>query len=259
MVGSCPTKKEIQTMRIKDIHARHILIVLPVILMLTLSACGAGNENTTPTLSVDAIFTAAFQTLSAQQATQLALTPPTQTPPPTSLPTLTALPTQSTGLLLMSPTTSTGGAVGSCNNAAFVKDVTIPDGTAINQGKSFVKTWLIQNTGSCAWSTSYKFSFISGDAMNGSSVVVPNSVPSGQQVQISVTLTAPTSSGNFKGYWRMQTDQGQYFGDSPWVAITVSGAAAATDTPSASTNTPSGPTNTTAPPTNTPTPIVSPP
>jgi hypothetical protein len=228
------------------------LIVLAVVLMLILSACGAGNANTTPTLSVDAIFTAAFQTLTAQQATQLALTPPTNTPLPTPLPTLTALPTQSGGLLFVSPTTSSGGTVGSCNNAAFVNDVTIPDGTEVKAGKSFVKTWTLQNNGTCAWSTSYKFNFISGDAMNGTSVAVPNSVPAGQQVQISVTLTAPTTSGKFKGYWRMQTDQGQYFGDSPWVAITVSGAASTTDTPSGSTNTPTTPTNTPVTPTNTP-------
>ena len=236
-------------MRIKENNIRHILLVLAVVLMLTLSACGAGNADATPTLSVDAIFTAAFQTLSAQQATQLALTPPTETPSPTPLPTLTPLPTQST--ILASPTTPPGGGAQACNNAAFVNDVTIPDGTEIKSGKSFVKTWTLLNNGTCAWSTSYKLSFISGDQMDGTSVSVSNSVPSGQQVQISVTLTAPTSSGNFKGFWRMQDDQGRYFGDSPWVAIKVSGASA-TDTPSGPTNTPATPTITSTPTTPTP-------
>lgn len=230
----------------KDRNIKRVLLAFVVFVMVTLSACGAGNANTTPTLSVDAIFTAAFQTLSAQQATQLALTPPTDTPAPTPLPTFTALPTQSTGLLFGTPTTSSGGGAQTCNNAAFVNDVTIPDGTDIKAGKSFVKTWSIQNNGTCAWSTSYKFAFISGDAMNGTSVAIASAVPAGQQAQISVTLTAPASAGSYKGYWRMQSDQGQYFGDSPWVAITVSGAGSTTDTPSGPTNTP-GPTDTPTP------------
>ncbi len=231
-------------MRIQAKNMRRFLIVLAVIPMLALSACGAGNADATPTLSVDAIFTAAFETLAAQQATQLALTPPTETPAPTALATLTPLPTQSTGLLA-SPTTSSSG-VQACNSAAFVNDVTIPDGTNIKAEKTFVKTWTIQNNGTCDWSTSYKFAFISGDQMGGSAVALPNAVASGASVEISVTLTAPTTSGDFKGFWRMETDQGQYFGDSPWVAITVTGGTAATDTPSGATNTP-GPTDTPTP------------
>ena len=233
-------------MHIKTSKINHRMIV-PVsflMLMLALSACGSANANATPTLSVDAIFTAAFQTLSAQQATQLALTPPTETPAPT----LTPLPTQSGGSLFGSPTSSFNSNIQGCNNAVFVNDVTIPDGTVINPGSSFVKTWLMQNSGTCAWSTNYKFTFISGDAMNGTSIALTDSVPSGQQVKISATLTAPTALGNFKGVWRMQDDQGRYFGEMPWVSITVSG----------STSTPTGATNTTAPSTNTSTPTNTP-
>ena len=50
-------------MRIQAKNMRRFLIVLAVIPMLALSACGAGNADATPTLSVDAIFTAAFETL----------------------------------------------------------------------------------------------------------------------------------------------------------------------------------------------------
>ena len=185
-------------MDIRTSKIKHQMIVLAIFLMLALSACGSANADATPTLSVDAIYTAAFQTLSAQQATQLALTPPTATSSPTPPP----VPTQSGGFQFGSPTTSSGVVQG-CNGAAFVKDITIPDGTTINPGNTFIKTWSLLNNGTCAWSTSYKFTFISGDAMNGTSVPVPNSVPAGQQVQISVTLTGPTALGNYKGYWRM--------------------------------------------------------
>lgn len=245
-------------MHIKKSKIRHLGIVLAIFLTLALTACGSASAEATPTLSVDAIFTAAFQTLSVQQATQLASTPPTATPSPTLFPTLASLPTQPGNLPFGSPTSSSGTGGSGCNNLAFVNDVTIPDGTIINPGKSFVKTWLLQNSGTCAWSTSYKFTFISGDAMNGTSVPVPDSVPAGQQVKITVNLTAPTSSGNFKGYWRMQDDQGRYFGDSPWVAITVSGSAATTGTASGATNTTAPSTNTPGAPSDTPTPTYTP-
>jgi hypothetical protein len=232
---------------IKTNKIEHTSIVLAIFLMLTLSACGSTNANSTPTLSVDAIFTAAFQTLSARQATQLALTPPTETPSPTLFPTLASLPTQSGGLLFGSPTSSfTGGAVG-CDSSAYVKDMTIPDGTIMDPGKSFVKTWLILNNGTCAWSTSYQLTYISGEKMNGASTAVLNSVPVGQQVQVSVNFTAPATAGDYTGWWRMQNDKGQYFGNSISVVIKVSGTTTAT-------NTSSGATNTTAPSTNTSTP-----
>ena len=229
----------------------HILILPALVLMLVLSACGPANADATPTMSVDAIFTAAFQTLSAQQATQLALTPPTETPLPTSSPTLASLPTQSGSFLFGSPTAS-GGAVG-CDSSSYVKDVTIPDGTTMDPGKSFVKTWSLLNNGTCNWSTSYQLTFVTGNQMNGATTAIPNAVPAGQQAQVSVSLTAPATAGSYTGWWRMQNDKGQYFGNSISVVITVSGSTTATTTSSGATNTSAPSTNTPLPPTNTPT------
>ncbi len=48
------------------------LLCAPLLLSL-LAACGPSKAQATPTLSVDAIYTAAFQTLEAQQATNIAL------------------------------------------------------------------------------------------------------------------------------------------------------------------------------------------
>lgn len=224
-------------MRTKDKKIGHLLFVLSAALMLTLSACGAGKADATPTLSVDAIYTAAAQTISAQQATQLALTPPTATSSPTLFPILPSPPTQSTGFSFGSPTSSSSGVAQGCDSSVYVKDVTVPDGTSMTPGQSFVKTWLMQNNGSCAWSTSYKLSFISGEQMNGASVPVSGSVPAGQQIQLSVNLTAPTAAGDFTGWWRLQNDKGQYFGNSVSVVIKVS-SVSTTNTPEPATDTP---------------------
>ncbi len=210
------------------------IFALVILLALTLSACGS-NADATPTLSVEAIYTSAIQTFTAQQATQLALTPPTPSPSATPFPTLPPPPTLATTSLFGTPTTSAGG-VKSCNSSVYVSDVTIPDGTVIEAGKKFVKTWGLLNNGTCAWSTSYKIAFVSGDAMGGVSTALTTSVPAGQQIQISVNLKAPSDNGNYKGFWQLQTDQSQFFGNQVYVQIKVG--AGPTDTPGAATDTP---------------------
>ena len=53
-----------------------------------------------------------------------------------------------------------------CEAAAFVKDVTISDGTTLGRGANFTKTWRIQNVGTCSWSPSFSLVFAGGDQMN---------------------------------------------------------------------------------------------
>jgi len=195
------------------------LLVPSLLLIVILTACGSSNADVTPTLSVDAIFTAAFQTLEAQQATQLALTPPTSTPSPSPFPTLPP-PSPIATFAFASSTPLTGGA-SLCDNAAYVSDVSIPDGTTIKAGEKFTKTWRIYNSGSCAWTTSYKLAFDSGDSMGGATTVLAAAVPSGSQTDISVAMTAPTTNGTFKGNWRMQNDKGLGFGSVVYVEIKV--------------------------------------
>ncbi|HEX8992498.1 MAG TPA: NBR1-Ig-like domain-containing protein [Anaerolineales bacterium] len=215
-----------------------------------LSACGSGQATATPTIGVEAIYTAAFNTLAAQRATELALTPPTPAVTATLFPTLPSVSTLPVLPFTTSATSSAGGGVAGCNNSAFVNDVTIPDGTVLEPGKNFVKTWTVMNNGSCAWDASYKLTFVSGNSMGGTSVPVPLNVPAGQQTRISVSLITPSTPGDYTGSWQLQNPQGQTFGNIITVVIKVSAAATATSTTAAPapTGTPS--------PTGTPTPIA---
>jgi hypothetical protein len=223
--------------------------------IITLSVWGSSSK-ATPTVSLDAIYTAAYETFTVQRATQQALTPPTGTSSPTLFPTL-PVPTQPLATSAFASATSPSGTGGGCDNSAFVSDVTIPDGTVMSQGQTFTKTWLVQNTGTCTWSTSYKLAFAAGEQMGGAATAVPNSVAPGGQVQISVNLTAPAKSGtNLTGNWKLQNASGQFFGTYLTVVITIPSASA-----TAATNTPantSAPTNTSIPPTNTSTPTETP-
>jgi hypothetical protein len=211
--------------------------------------------------------TDAANTLAAMQSTTtLATALPTDTP--NGSPTATLFPQ----LTFTTPNTTTTPAiatlvptsiiVNSCNGSAYISDVTIPDNTVMAPGASFVKTWAIQNTGTCTWSTSYKLVFLSGSQMGGAATALTASVAPSQQVNVSVSLTAPTTSGTYTGYWRLADDKGTGFGGSVTVVIVVSSSltstptgtlATSTSTPAA-TNTPTSPapTDTPVPPTATP-------
>ena len=211
-------------------HVKRALLGSILCWAILLSACGPNSSvNTTNTLA--AVYTEAAQTVIAQQATSteplldqsLTLTPadtPTGASSPTSLPTLSAdLPTSTPGVAV-----STSGC-----NAIYVSDVTIPDGTVVSPGQTFVKTWALQNNGSCTWDTGFTIRFFSGDQMGGASGSVGSSVAPGGQADVSVSLTAPLTAGTYTGNWRMADDSGSTFGEVVDVVIDVN--ESATETP----------------------------
>lgn len=104
--------------------------------------------------------------------------------------------------------------VSSCDAAAFVTDVSIPDGTSLSGGAAFTKTWRVTNIGTCTWTTSYKLVFSGGDYMgaSASSFNLPSNVLPGQTIDLSVNLTAPITSGTFSGYWKLRNAAGTDFG-----------------------------------------------
>ena len=100
-----------------------------------------------------------------------------------------------------------------CDWAQFVIDVTIPDGTNFQPGTSFQKTWRLKNIGTCTWTSSYALVFDSGEQMGApSSINFPHSVAPGQTVDLSVTLTAPSSSGHYFSYWKLRNASSSVFG-----------------------------------------------
>lgn len=215
---------------------RRWLWTLFALLPLLLTACGSANANATPTMSVDDIFTLAAQTITAEQATQLALTPPTSTPSPTLVPTLAPPPSPVATFSFATPVPITGG--GGCDSAVYVSDVTIPDGTTIAPGQTFVKKWSLLNNGTCTWSTSYGLAFSSGDLMGGTTSPVTVPVAPGSQSVMAVNLTAPTTNGTYTGTWRMQNASGQAFGNFITVVIKVGAGSTSTAGPSPTAGTP---------------------
>lgn len=223
----------------------HILTTLAILASLTLSACGAGQLESTPTQGLEQIQTEAVSTFSIG-LTQTALSQPTATDTFTPVPTITASPTKSLPTL-PSPTSAI-----SCYKLSYVKDVTIPDNTSMTPGQSFTKTWLVANTGSCAWDAGFKFAFFGDDAMSGQTVTLSQAVNSGAEYQLTVPMIAPTDkTGTITGSWRMSDANGNFFGDVLTVVIVIGGA---TGTPATATAGSPEPTTTPVTPTLTPTP-----
>jgi len=205
-----------------------LTLMLIIIMALVLSACGGGEEGETPTLSVEQIQTFAVMTYQAQ-LTQTALAFPTSTPTPnqTATPAITfSVPTGSPAAT-NTTTVASSGQASTCYSLAFVKDVTIPDGTKMTPGQSFTKTWLVSNTGTCAWEKGFVWNIVGGESMSGVAVTLNQQVAPGNQYEFSVPMIAPTKkTGTIRGTWRLADANNNFFGDSPWVEITVGGTAA---------------------------------
>ena len=101
----------------------------------------------------------------------------------------------------------------SCDAAQFIADVTIPDGTVVAPGATFVKTWRLKNVGSCTWTTAYAIVFTGGDQLGAPAVVnMPSSVAPGASVDITVNMTAPTTPAHYRGNWKLRNASGSLFG-----------------------------------------------
>ncbi len=107
-----------------------------------------------------------------------------------------------------------------CNSAYFVYE-TVPDDTKYSPGATFDKGWTLRNVGYCTWSSDYKLAFESGEKMNGPDAkeigveVAPNG-----EVEIVLSLTAPSTADTYHGDWMLQTADGADIGPM-WVQIIV--------------------------------------
>lgn len=182
-------------------------LALLVVLATLLAGCGFSEADVQATVVIAQ--SNAVQTVYAQFTEIARLTPtatntlqPTNTPAATNTPLVTA----TTGL-------APGGATGSCDVMTFVADMTVTDGEEIPAGTPFTKTWQVKNSGTCDWSTAYQLVFSSGDQMGGpSSQNLAAAISVGATGEVSVELVAPSTSGDYTGYWAIANAAGQAFG-----------------------------------------------
>jgi Ig-like domain from next to BRCA1 gene len=177
-----------------------ILSILAVFVFIV-SACNLPSSAATPTAGPNAVFTAAALTVQAQLTQSVPFSTPTL---PLSVATNTPLSVPTLPASTLPPAAS---ATPVCDQAQFVRDITIPDGSQITPGATFTKTWRLKNAGACTWS-GYTLVFDSGDLMGATSPQSIAAVSPGQEVDLSVNFTAPTSSGSYRSYGGIRNSSG---------------------------------------------------
>ncbi len=118
---------------------------------------------------------------------------------------------------------SAKGATPPCNlSAAFITDISVPDGTLVQPGASFVKTWRMRNNSPCDWPAGYRLAFDSGEPMGKTSLSAPLvAIGRGQDFDVTVEFLAPRQSGVYTSTWRLRDAAGNTFGNRVYVAIKV--------------------------------------
>ena len=129
---------------------------------------------------------------------------------------LTSIASTGNNVIILGPTVTPTIPPAACDKAEFIADINVPPGTVITPGAQFTKTWRLKNVGSCVWTPSYRIAFFSGEQMGApSSVQLPVNVSPGQTVDLSLNMTAPSTSGTYRGYWIFQNANGALFGVGP--------------------------------------------
>lgn len=96
----------------------------------------------------------------------------------------------------------------------FICDVTIPDGSELDQGEEFVKTWRIWNSGTVPWTGRY-LTRQGGNPGPGSHssparIAIPDTAP-GQSVDLSVPMRAALLPGTSASTWKMTDEDWRLF------------------------------------------------
>jgi hypothetical protein len=163
-----------------------------------------------------------FAQACAPQTASTPFRPPTSAPPTSLLSTTTPIPQLFTAVPTAPTPTETATIPGPCtNNLTFVSDITIPDGTAITIGSSIDKQWLVQNSGSCNWDSTYRLRWIGGDPLGANTEQLLYPARAGAQATLRIQFTAPAFEGPYESAWQAVDPNGNVFGDLIFIKIVV--------------------------------------
>jgi hypothetical protein len=106
---------------------------------------------------------------------------------------------------------------------------TVPDNTQMQPGEQFRKTWTLRNSGTGTWMPDYELYLVSANPAGedmGSPQAVPVAAPvaPGEQVELTVDLTAPKADGVYTLYYALRDAGGRRIpvdGGNIWVTIRV--------------------------------------
>jgi len=201
---------------------KKVILTLSVCLVVLMAGCGgaknAANMDEQATLDFqNAVETGLVQTIAAvvdATTTAAASVEATDEQPPDSVgPTATQTtasqatlsPTQPQAAFTPTPTELSTP----CFLAELVEE-TIPDGTVFEVGDGFVKTWVVRNSGVCAWGEDFRWQLVSGHDLKGVTDVkiAREDVQPGDTITISIEMSAPITPGPYHSVYKIFTDEG---------------------------------------------------
>eukprot|EP01115_Flamella_aegyptia_P006016 TRINITY_DN25412_c0_g1_i1.p1 TRINITY_DN25412_c0_g1~~TRINITY_DN25412_c0_g1_i1.p1 ORF type:complete len:591 (+),score=214.67 TRINITY_DN25412_c0_g1_i1:72-1844(+) len=111
-------------------------------------------------------------------------------------------------------------------NAAFVSDVTLPDGSVIEPNAVFTKTWKVSNTGNTKWPQGSVLCYESGTLFKGrngsrADMFPVNSIDMNAVSEISIEVVAPAEPGRYASFYHLSTPEGKTFGNKLGLDIQV--------------------------------------
>lgn len=115
-------------------------------------------------------------------------------------------------------------------NLSYEGDITIPPGTEIAPGAAFLKTWHVKNSGGCDWGDKFVLEPSNGTLPAGQNTIPLAPLAVGASADVSVSLQAPQTQGEFYRVWRASDGAGHLFGAPLLVLLRVTGSAIATPT-----------------------------
>lgn len=184
------------------------LSLLAAVLALFLTGCDVAETPNT-------------QNNPAETMTAIPIITPIFTVIPTNKPTATI---QSTETAVPSPSVTAVYITGAALNLV---SETVPDGAQYQAGERFVKSWTVRNSGIKAWTQDYVLKKVSsspqGETLGSpQNITLPGQVNPGQEVQLSVELTAPGEDGRYTVFYRLEDQDGNRVANSEiWVSIIV--------------------------------------
>jgi len=126
--------------------------------------------------------------------------------PPTVLPTSSEIRQQVTDCL---------------DNARFIEDLTLQDGTIVIPGQRLDKRWSVQNSGTCDWGPGYTLSRLGEDPFVGADEIALYPARAGSSAIWQVVFEAPKEPGDYLSHWQARNPQGYLFGDSVFLLVVV--------------------------------------
>lgn len=107
------------------------------------------------------------------------------------------------------------------NDLNFVDDLTIPDNTATTFGLALDKQWLVENNGTCHWTSVYRLRNIGGASLGAPAEIALYPARAGTQATIQILFTAPFAEGVYESAWQAVGPDGSLFGDPIYMRIVV--------------------------------------